>query len=204
MTPPSSWPDASAPIILDASAVINLNGSGAASAILLALGRDFIVPQDVYDELKRGATNGRRDYEALDDLIGEKIIRRQDIGAGSGLFETLTIGPSAMTLDDGEAATIALAFELNGAAVIDESKGRRLALQCAAGVPLLASVELFCHPLVQNALGGDLADAVFNALQQARMQVLPTHHEWIVKLLGPERASLCLSLPRSVRQPTIS
>ncbi len=200
MTPPSSWPDASVPIILDASAVINLNGSGAASAILSALGRDFIVPQDVYDELKRGATNGRRDFEALDDLIGEKIIRCQDIGAGYDLFETLTIGPSALTLDDGEAATIALAFELNGAAVVDESKGRRLALQLASGVPLLASVELFCHPVVKNALGGEMADAVFNALQQARMHVLPSHHAWIVKLLGLERALLCHSLPRSIRQ----
>lgn len=200
MTPPSSWPDASAPIILDASAVINLNGSGAASAILSALAREFIVPQDVYDELKRGSTNGRRDFEALDDLIGEKIIRCQDISDGSGLFETLTIGPSALTLDDGEAATIALAFELNGTAVIDESKGRRLACQFAAGVPLLTSVEIFCHSAVLNALGSNLADAVFNALQQARMQVLPSHQAWIVKLLGRERVALCHSLPRSLRQ----
>lgn len=202
MTPPSSWPDAALPIILDASAVINLNGSGAATEILSALRRDFIVAQDVYDELKRGARNGRRDFEALENLIGQDVVRRQDISAlGIDLFESLTIGPSAMTLDDGEAATIALAFELSGAAVIDESKGRRLALQSAVGVPLLASVELFCHPLVESALASNLADAVFGALHQTRMQVVPSHHAWIVKLLGPERASLCRSLPRSVRQP---
>lgn len=202
MTPPSSWPDSGIPIVLDASAVINLNGSGAAHTILEALGRDFVVPQDVYEELRRGAANGRRDFEVLDGLILQKIIRLQDIGAsGAELFESLTVGPSAMTLDDGEAATIAMAFELGGVAVIDESKGRRLALQFAPGVSLLASVEFFCHPLVERALDGSLADAVFNALQQARMQVLPSHHDWVVQLLGPERAPLCLSLPRSVRQP---
>ncbi|MBX9865147.1 MAG: hypothetical protein K2Y42_20590 [Hyphomicrobium sp.] len=202
MTPPSSWPELEIPIVLDASAVINLNGSGAALAILSAIGRDFVVPQDVHDELRRGASSVRRDFEVLDDLIARKIILRQDISAaGADLFESLTVGPSAMTLDDGEAATIALAFELGGAAVIDESKGRRLALQFASGVPLLASVEFFSHPVVENALGRNLADAVFNALQQARMQVLPSHHDWIVQLLGPERAPLCLSLPRSVRQP---
>lgn len=201
MTPPSSWPDSGIPIVLDASAVINLNGSGAAHTILAALGRDFVVPQDVYDELRRGAANGRRDFEVLDDLILQKIVRLQDIGAsGAELFESLTVGPSAMTLDDGEAATIAMAFELRGVAVIDESKGRRLALQFAPGVPQLASVEFFCHPLVERVLDSSLADAVFNALQQARMQVLSTHHDWVVQLLGPERAPLCLSLPRSVRQ----
>jgi predicted nucleic acid-binding protein len=202
MTPPSSWPDAAMPIILDASAVINLNGSGAATEILSALRRDFIVAQDVYDELKRGASNGRRDFEALENLIGQDVVRRQDISAlGIDLFESLTIGPSAMTLDDGEAATIALAFELSGVVVIDEDKGRRLAQQTAAGVPLLSSVELFCNPIVERALASNLADAVFSALQQSRMQVLSSHHAWIIKLLGPERASLCRSLPRSVRQP---
>jgi hypothetical protein len=181
--------------------VINLNGSGAAHTILAALGRDFVVPPDVYDELRRGAANGRRDFEVLDDLILQKIVRLQDIGSsGAGLFESLTVGPSAMTLDDGEAATIAMAFELRGVAVIDESKGRRLALQFAPGVSLLASIDFFCHPLVERVLDGSLADAVFNALQQARMQVLPSHHDWVVQLIGPERAPLCLSLPRSIRQ----
>lgn len=202
MTPLSSWPDAAVPIVLDASAIINLNGSGAATEMLSALRRDFVVAQDVYDELKRGARNGRRDFEVLDDLIARKLIQRQDFSAsGADLFETLTVGSSAMTLDDGEAATIALAFELGGAAVIDENKGRRLALQFAPDVPLVASVECFSHPAVGNALAGKLADAVFNALQQARMQVLPSHHAWIVKLLGVERALLCHSLPRSIRRP---
>jgi predicted nucleic acid-binding protein len=201
MTPPSSWPDAHVPIILDASAVINLNGSGAARPILGALRQEVVVAEDVIDELARGTANGRRDAELLEELIAQEVITRRALGAsGLALFETLTIGSSIMTLEDGEAATIALALEIGGAAVIDESKGRRLAAQNAPSVPLIASIEVFCHPLVQKALGVALADAVFGALQQSRMQVLASHHAWIAALLGPERLRLCLSLPRSVRQ----
>lgn len=201
MTPPSSWPDGDVPIILDASAVINLNGSGAARSILNALRQRVVVAEDVTEELARGTANGRRDAELLEELIAQKIVTRCALGAsGLALFEMLTIGPSAMTLEDGEAATIALALEISGAAIIDESKGRRLAAQFAPSVPLIGSIEVFCHPLVQNALGVALADAVFGALQQARMQVLASHHAWIAALLGPERLPLCLSLPRSVRK----
>lgn len=202
MTPPSSWPEAGVPIILDASAVINLNGSGAARLILGALRQDVVVAEDVVEELARGTANGRRDSELLEDLIARRIVNRRALEAsGLALFETLTIGPSATTLEDGEAATIALALETGGAAVIDESKGRRLAARHAASVPVIASIEVFCHPLVQAALGAALADAVFGALQQSRMQVLASHHAWIAELLGPERLPLCISLPRSVRQP---
>lgn len=200
MTPPSSWPDAHVPIILDASAVINLNGSGAARPILGALRQEILVLEDVVEELARGTANGRRDAELLDELIAQGSITRRVLGAsGLALFETLTIGESATTLEDGEAATIALALEIGGAAVIDENKGRRLAAQHAPSVPLIASIEVFCHPLVQDALGAALADAVFGALQQSRMQVPASHHAWIAALLGSERLPLCLSLPRAVR-----
>lgn len=44
-----------------------------------------------------------------------------------------------------------------------------------------------------------LADAVFNALHDGRMRLLPHHLKWVVGLIGPERAGQCRSLPRSVR-----
>jgi hypothetical protein len=44
-----------------------------------------------------------------------------------------------------------------------------------------------------------LGDAVFNALHDGRMRVLPHHLERVVGLIGHERAALCQSLPRSVR-----
>ncbi|MBY0226149.1 MAG: hypothetical protein K2Q28_10125 [Hyphomicrobium sp.] len=200
MTPPSSWPDAHGPLILDASAVINLNGSGAARAILEALEGPVVVAEDVIGELERGISNGRRDAELLHDLVAAGLVGRQALGqVGLQIFERLTIGSSAETLEDGEAASIGLALEIGGVAVIDETKGRRLAALTAPAVPLLGSIDLFGHSHVQKALGNDLADVVFRALQQARMQVLVTHHDWVASLVGPERLKLCDSLPRSIR-----
>lgn len=200
MTPPSYWPDSAIPAVLDASAVINLNGTGMAELILKALACDLIVAVDVVEELADGIGNGRRDAELLGKLIGAGLVRAAPFGQdGMDLFERLTVGPSRETLDDGEAATIALASELGAAAVIDERKGRRLCGETAPHVRIVSSVDIFIHPGVQAALGEKLGDALFGALSTARMHVLPQYHAWVVGLLGPERSMLCKSLPRSVR-----
>jgi predicted nucleic acid-binding protein len=200
MTPPSFWPDPSVPIALDTSAVINLNGSGVAPDILRALGRETMVVDEVAWDLEKGIANGRRDAERLRELVAAGLIRRAVLGeAGKAHFEWLSIGASEDTLDDGEAATIALAAELGCAAMLDESKGRRLCKARHPSVPLLGSIEMFTHPDVQRHLGQGLGDALYGALTTARMHVLPEFHAWVVNILGPGRAALCTSLPRTVR-----
>lgn len=200
MTPPSCWPDRGNPVILDASAIINLNGSGLALEILTAVDHKFLVAEDVVQEIALGIETGRPDAKLLTNLIEAGAIQPVTLGtAGLELFEQITIGESFQTLDDGEAATIALAAELNAAAVIDEKKGRRICFERAPAVSLIGSVEIFLHPDVQQALGNRLANVVFSALSVARMQVLPEHQAWVVELLGVDRAGLCRSLPRSRR-----
>lgn len=200
MTPPSCWPDHNVPIIMDASAVINLNGTGVAREILSALRHDMVVAEEVIYELEDGTRNGRRDAARLEELIAAGLVRRALLGeAGKPIFERLTIGASVETLEDGEAATIALAVELSGAAIVDESKGRRICGLRQLSVPLITSVEMLAHADVQADLGDRLAVAVFAALTQARMQVLPQYQGWVIELLGGERAALCTSLPRRLR-----
>jgi predicted nucleic acid-binding protein len=200
MTPPSFWPDPPVPVALDTSAVINLNGSGFAPNILRALGRETIVVDEVVWDLEKGIANGRGDAERLQELLASGLIRRASLGdAGKGHFEWLSIGASEDTLDDGEAATIALAAELGCAAMLDESKGRRLCKTRHPSVYLLGSIEMFTHPDVQGRLGERLGDAVYGAMTIARMHVLPEFHAWVVGVLGPERSALCTSLPRSAR-----
>jgi hypothetical protein len=64
-------------------------------------------------------------------------------------------------------------------------------------------VDIFAHPNVKDALGNErLASAVFNALYEGRMRVLPRHVEWVIDLIGAERAGSCASLPNSVRRST--
>lgn len=201
MTPPSYWPNDGAPIVTDASAVINLNATGHAYEILKALQHPFVVPEEVVTELALGVDNGRRDAAALDRLLARGAITKVSLGtAARDAYEVLIIGSAAETLDDGEAATIALAAEIGGTPVIDETKGRRI---CAVRHPSLGpigSAELLAHPRVEAAFGREmLADIVFGALTGARMHVHSTHYDWVVGLIGRERLARCSSLPRTVR-----
>ena len=134
MVPPSCWSDRAVPVALDTSAVINLNATGHAPAILRALAREIIVVDEVAYDLSKGIATGRRDAEHLEQLVAAGLIRRAALGEpGKAFFEWLSIGAGDDTLDDGEAATIALAAELGCAAMVDESKGRRLQIPPPVG-----------------------------------------------------------------------
>ena len=116
-------------------------------------------------------------------------------------FEGLTIGPANETLDDGEAATLAYALETGAVPVIDEKKATRICAARFANIAPASSVDILAHIDVQKALGQDaLATAAFTALQEARMRVLDHHFEWVVSLIGQDRASQCASLPRKIRK----
>ncbi|MGE0769470.1 MAG: hypothetical protein AB7L90_23775 [Hyphomicrobiaceae bacterium] len=201
MTPPNYWPNRKIPVALDASAIINLNGTGQAAEILRALGHKVIVVDEVTYDLQKGIASGRRDADRLDELVATGLIRRAALGEpGKAIFEWLSIGSGLDTLDDGEAATIALAAELACAAMVDESKGRRLCRLRHPSVPLLGSIDFFAQIEVQRQLGERLANALFGALTNARMHVLPEYDDWVIEILGPERAALCTSLPRAKRK----
>lgn len=130
-------------------------------------------------------------------------MRTEQIGhAGVQHFSNLVSGPAAQTLDDGEAATISLALEIKPHVMplIEEHKANRICADRFAHLVTGSSVDLLAQDDVQAALGNaQLADAVFNALLVGRMRVLPHHLDWVVNLIGPQRARQCESLPRSAR-----
>jgi hypothetical protein len=66
---------------------------------------------------------------------------------------------------------------------------------------MLSTLDLLTHPNVERALGeSELADAVFQALFTAGMRVFTDHIDWVINLIGSERANQCMSLPRKVRE----
>ena len=85
-------------------------------------------------------------------------------------------------------------------AIIDEKKGTRL---CASRFPRLgvvSTVDVLLHPEVRHKLGdAAFSDAVFAALRDARMAVFPHHLDEIVRIIGAQRATQCLSLPKGFR-----
>jgi len=188
-------------IVADASTLINLNASGQVRAIVPALPNALLVTDVVLGELQENSRRGRRDADLLNGLISEGLIRLVKVEAlKEGIFQRLVSGRSIDTLDDGEAATIAYAVEARAMALIDERKANRI---CRGSYPQLVvgcTVDVLCHDRVQEVLTrAALGQAVFDALQGARMRVLQRHLAWVVDMIGPERAVLCESLPRSAR-----
>lgn len=202
MGSPSCLTDPGSLIVVDTSAAINLIATGCAEQILQALPNRVLAVEAVQAELEEGRRRGRRDADPLNELVAARKIEVVTLGnSAAAIFEELVIGTAAMTLDDGEAATIAYAVEQNATAIIDERKATRI---CGERFPHLrvgCTVDLLAHPSVVSALGPEShARAVVNALQLARMRVLPHHVRWVVDLIGPEQTALCASLPRAAQE----
>lgn len=191
-----------AALVGDTSTVINLNATGCASEILRALPQRFLVVDVVSSELDRGRRNGRADADILKELAAERLIKIVKLDQiGEAHFERLVVGPAAETLDDGEAATIAYAAAAGMTVVIDERKATRLCAELFPMIQINSTVDILCQADVGRTLGvAALADAVFSALKNGRMRVLPQHVQWVVGLIGQERAAECPSLPKHARR----
>lgn len=193
--------DPTAPVVIDASTVINLNATACGPRILKAIPNPFIITDVAQGELLEDRRNGRNDGQLVAELVAADLIsvaKLDDLTESH--FEDLVIGRGEATLDDGEAATIAYGVEKGAITLIDERKATRI---CGERYPRLTvgnSFDVLTHPAVLTALGnGATADAVFNALRFARMRVPPSLLQWVVELIGAERAAMCESLPREYR-----
>ncbi len=193
--------DLSDPLVADTSVIINLIATGCADKILGALPTGLVVVDVVPAELDMGRRPGRNNSAHLNELVSAGLVEIVALGdPATRHFSELTIGTALNTLDDGEAATIAFAVEHSGTVLIDERKATRI---CADRFPRLSvgsTVDILMHAEVRRKLdAGTLAGAVFNALRDGRMRVLPHHLQRILQLIGNERAAKCPSLPRSAR-----
>jgi predicted nucleic acid-binding protein len=188
-------------LVADTCAVINLNATGCAHEILRAVPNRLAVADVVPAELESGGQRGRQNAYELNHLVAAGLVEVVSLDeTATQHFERLVIGPAAMTLDDGEAATIAYCVAHGGTAIIDERKANRICAERFSALRVGCTTDIFAHPDVLPAVGHTkLAEAVLNALQLARMRVLPHHVEWVVGLIGREQAALCMSLPRSAR-----
>jgi predicted nucleic acid-binding protein len=188
-------------IAADTSAVINLNATGCAAEILRAIPNKLMVVDVVRRELEEGRPRGRRDADMLKDLVAAGLAQIAELGQGAAVhFEKLVIGPAASTLDDGEAATISCAVARGGIAILDERKATRLCAELFPELCVGCTVDILRHPQVLDRLGNEmLGDAVFRALHDGRMRVFPHHIDWVVGVIGPEKAASCSSFPCSVR-----
>ena len=189
-----------AAIVVDTSVVINLNATGCADAILRALPNRCVVVEHVSLELQVGRRTGRGDADALAMLIEQKLVEHAQIrDTGMRHFANLVSGSAAETLDDGEAGTIAFALEQGAVALVDERKAIRICAERFPSLRIGCTVDVLAQQHVQAALGSNLADAMFNALDRGRMRVPDHYGQWVLDLIGTTRAAACRSLPKRFR-----
>ena len=201
MDPISCLGDDLDPIVLDASVCVNLIASGQAERIIQSIPRDFIVTQPVVRELEDGVSAGHSHTTSLAALTNAGLVEQRALSdSASSAYVSLVSGRTIDTLDDGEAATIAYAEAAGAWAAIDERKARRICSERFKSVRRASTVEILADVHVVDSLTAtELSEAVFLALSEARMRVLPDHRDWVIRCVGTERAKLCPSLPASVR-----
>ncbi|HWX51540.1 MAG TPA: hypothetical protein VNZ61_26140 [Roseomonas sp.] len=194
---PSRLPDAKTTLVLDASAALNLLGSGRPGDVLRVLGHDAVIVEEAAGEVERDPFGGPG-AAAIAALAGTGLLRIAPLSSTAyERFTDLVAAPSPDGLDDGEAATIAHAFDIGAAALLDERKAERVARATVRSLPVFTTLDLLSSPLLEAALGsGAVADLVFSALRHARMRVPQPFRSWVIGLVGPDRICECPSIPR--------
>lgn len=188
-------------LILDASVLINLLGTGQPGVILSALERTVMVDELVIREVAIDPCTRKPSTDVLKKLEDSQLIRVVKMDAEAyDIFLSLTGADPPDDLDDGEAATLAQVFQNGGCAVIDEKKATRVGVMHRPGVLLLDSIDLLASPDVVSRLGLPMvAEAVYLALWNARMRVSPQKRAWVAETIGEARAIECASLGAVLR-----
>ncbi|MEJ7776843.1 MAG: hypothetical protein WKF52_05555 [Sphingomicrobium sp.] len=206
MSPQCSWLEGAAALVGDASVWINLVATGRAAEILRSSPVELVITATALGELENGRAKGRQTAEELAGLLKMGLVREVSLSsADEGVFLGLVAGPTNLTLDDGEAATIAFALGSGTVALIDERKATNL---CAGRYPALivkSTTDLLLADAIASSIQADgLSECLFLALTVARMRV-PAHHlAGVCELLGPDRCRECRSLPAAWRKSEAS
>ena len=195
MTCSSSLTDNPGPLVLDTSVLINLHACTYGERILMAIPNDILVPQIVAEELEHETSRRNGEYNFLHGLAASGKVTLADMTDEEyEIFYQLT--SSSPSLDDGEAATIAIAVTRHLLPVIDEKKGRARAIALMETREPDWSLDILRHPLVTADLGDQAAvEALYLALRDGRMRIPSEITDYVIALIGMGRAIDCTCLP---------
>jgi predicted nucleic acid-binding protein len=200
---PSNLTATHSDLMLDASVLINILGTGRSDIILKTLNRAVKVDKVAFDEVTVDPFTMKSPAGILSELRKQKLIEVVSLNESAyDIFLELAGAEPPDDLDDGESATLAHASCSNYAAVIDERKATRIAGARFPKVPLLNSLDLLAAPeMFQVHSRETVAEVIYLALRTARMRVRQSERAWIVALLGNGRANECPCLGMSLAPP---
>lgn len=169
-----SDPGGSSGLVLDTSVWINLLATGAAGAVLAALGIPCHAPEQVVAELRRDPVTGavfNSDRHPLRAMSSRVSILTLD-PAEQQLFLEIVGAPTTNALGDGEAAAIAIAACRRMDLAIDDRKARRIIRERFPFLHAWWTVDLLRAPRVVTALGARQAEECFESARRfGRMHI---------------------------------
>lgn len=180
-------------VILDASVLINLLGSGHCVAVLQGLGEKCLMEERTLKEVCKHPIPGFDHTETLRILRSSRTL--EEVRMTNEEYETylsFVSGPLGTRLDDGESA--ALAISTRGASiVIDERKARRRAVEdpkFATGVAVASTLQLMLTSGHRQAWSvRRIQELVTSARQYARMGVPKEDSALLEKLMKFEETT---------------
>ncbi|WP_287339282.1 DNA-binding protein [Mesorhizobium sp.] len=183
------------PLVLDTSVLINLHACKYGERILSAIPNEVVVPEIVAGELEHETSRRNGEHPFLHGLVTSGIVTLAAMtDAEYEIFHELT--STSPSLDDGEAATIAIAEARHFLPVVDERRGRSRASALMKARTPGWSLDLFCHPAVIAVLGDQPAvEALYLALRHGRMRIPSESGDGVIALIGVERSLDCTCLP---------
>jgi predicted nucleic acid-binding protein len=202
MSRQSSWLDEATSLVADASVWINLVATGRAEEILRSSPGELVITKTALGELENGRAKGRQTAAEVARLIELGLVREVTLSsADEAVFLGLVAGPTSLTLDDGEAATIAYALGTGAVALIDERKATALCVKHYPTLIVMSTTDLLlADPIASSFQANGLGECLFLALTVARMRVPDRHLAGVCDLLGPGRCRECRSLPTAWRE----
>ena len=180
MKSPSILKQNSDPLFLDTSVLINLLACGKIGELAGALGRPMIVEETVVRETRWHPKTKEDGTSAVRSLVGARVLQMAQMNEAQAIaFLELVGAASPDDLDDGEAATLAITGG-QGAVVIDERKGRRVAGEKFPELQVLSTLDIICCPQVIDQLGLDESLLlVTEAKNVGRKRILPSWRDWL-------------------------
>jgi predicted nucleic acid-binding protein len=166
--------DGAAPLILDACAIINLAATDQLPAILASTGVPIVVCDTVAAEahyLRRGGSGDDASERDLIDLNHWVTDGHLTLIQAETDEEFATFVDLAISLDDGEAMTIALAIHRSLVVVTDDRKAIRVA---SGHVPVETSLALVKRWVESAALDSHDVKTVLTSIRE-RARYLPHH-----------------------------
>lgn len=172
------------PLVLDASAIINLLGCGDMPGVLRALNVVCLVEEKTLGEVERHPVPGydhRPVMSALQKSSALKIERMS--GPEYEIYISLVQGNLTGRLDDGESAAIALSSR-GYPVVIDENKARRVLTQQFPGTQFCSTLRLLLTAGQRESWSMEaVQNLVLSARRHARMGVPREERAQLEKLM---------------------